>query len=290
MTSARDLECINNIMKATADDYANKRKTRGDQNKSEESPNCTTEYVQVIVSAVVKQILERLDGDKAEIMNSKDEIIKNLEGKVSKLEDENKKLRQVDDDAQQYNRRDNLKIIGVRYQKDEDVIKIVQDIAKHTTGDDLNENEISVAHRIMSNDDRKKLDAIPFNANATVTKQNSPSIIVKFCRRSTKTKVFEHRKQTAFKPNSPHPKAEIYEDVTPLRSRILYALRNKKDNEGNKVYRYVWSREGRLYCRTEQQSKQEPQPPPHKINCPEDLAGLGFSPSEILDIIENKKQ
>ena len=41
---------------------------------------------------------------------------------------------------------------------------------------------------------------------------------------------------------------------------------------------------------TEQQSKQEPQPPPHKINCPEDLAGLGFSPSEILDIIENKKQ
>ena len=127
-------------MKLTADDYMNKRKTRADLNKSEDSPNCTPEYVQVLLSAVVKEILERIDGDKAEIDSAKDELINNLEVKVSNLEKENTKLRQVVDDAQQYNRRDNLKIIGVRYKKDEDVIKIVKDIAKHTTGEELHEN------------------------------------------------------------------------------------------------------------------------------------------------------
>ena len=148
----------------------------------------------------------------------------------------------------------------MRYQTGEDVIQIVKDIAKHTTGEDLHENEISVAHRIMSKENRDKLDAIPFNPHAAVTKENSPSIIVKFCRRNTRAKVFDHRKQNATKPNSPHPKAEIYEDVTPIRSRILYALRNRSDGSGNKLYRYVWSREGRLYCRTETEAKQTPQP------------------------------
>ena len=262
MASARDLECIVNIMKTTADEYMNKRKTRGDQTKSEDSPTCTPEYVQVLLSAVVKELLERFDQDKAESDSAKDEVIKNLEGKVSNLETENMKLKQVVDDAQQYNRRDNLKIIGVRYQTGEDVIQIVKDIAKHTTGEDLHENEISVAHRIMSKENRDKLDAIPFNPHAAVTKENSPSIIVKFCKRNTRAKVFDHRKQNATKPNSPHPKAEIYEDVTPIRSRILYALRNRSDGSGNKLYRYVWSREGRLYCRTETEAKQTPQPPP----------------------------
>ena len=135
----------------------------------------------------------------------------------------------------------------------------------------------------MSKEERETLDALPFNPNDTVTKQNSPSIIVKFCRRVTKTKVYDHRKQTATKPNSPYPKAEIYEDVTPLRSRILFALRNRKDRADNKIYRYVWSREGRIYCRTESES------PANKITCPKDLEKLGWSPSEIQEITKVKK-
>ena len=100
MASARDLECIVNIMKSTADEYMNKRKTRGDQTKSEDSPTCTPEYVQVLLSAVVKELLERFDQDKAESDSAKDEVIMNLEGKVSKLETENMKLKQEVNDAQ----------------------------------------------------------------------------------------------------------------------------------------------------------------------------------------------
>ena len=164
----------------------------------------------------------------------------------------------------------------------------MKDIAKHTTGEELQDSEISVAHRIMSKQDREKLDNLPASASASVRPKNAPSIIVKFARRNTKSKVFESRKQTVAKPHCPYPKAEIYEDVTPLRSRILYALREKKDSDDNKVYRYVWSREGRIYCRTDAESKVSPQPPPHIINCPQDLLKLGWIQNEIEEIIHKK--
>ena len=288
MAAAQDLLCIVNLLKQASDEVMTKRKTRADQNKSDDSPICTLEHVQALLRVVVEQLIERQDNQKVEITSSKDEEISNLKEELSLVKKENSELRQMQDDAQQYNRRDNLKIIGVPYQKGENVVKIVQDIAKHTTGEDLHESEISVAHRIISKENKIKLEATPFNPNAQVTPKNAPSIIVKFCRRDTKTKVFESRKQTAAKPHSPYPRAEIYEDVTPLRSRILYALRNRKDEHDNKVYRYVWSREGRLYCHTEAESKQDPRPEPHKITCPEDLAKLGWLPSEIQDIIHKK--
>ena len=292
MSAEQDLLCINNIVKATAVDYMKShapKPTRGNTNKSDDNPTCRPEFVQVLISEAVKQLIERQDNNNAEAISSRDEKIKKLEGQVSVLQKDNTELRNMLDDVSQYNRRDNIKILGVPYKKDEDVIKIVKDITKHTTGEELHDNEISVAHRIISKEDRDKLDSVPFNENAPVTPKNAPSIVVKFCRRNTKTKVFESRKQTVAKPNCPYPRAEIYEDVTPLRSRILYALRNKKDDDDNKVYRYVWSREGRIYCRTDAESKRSPQPKPHIINCPQDLAELGWSPSEIHEIIHKKK-
>ena len=63
----------------------------------------------------------------------------------------------------------------------------------------------------------------------------------------------------------------------------------KKNNDGSKVYRFVWSREGRIYSSMEIESQASPQPPPHIVNCPQDLEKLGWSESEIEDIIHKKK-
>ena len=81
----------------------------------------------------------------------------------------------------------------------------------------------------------------------------------------------------------------IFEDVTPLRSRILYHLRNKENANKEKVYKFVWSREGRIYCRTEEESKRQDKPKPHVVNRPADLANLGFSEKEIDDIVNNRR-
>ena len=90
-----------------------------------------------------------------------------------------------------------------------------------------------------------------------------------------------------------NPEAAIFDDVTPLRSRILCSLRNKQDNENKKVYKFVWTKDGRIYARTEEESQRRnssgelDQPKPHIINKPQDLAKLGWTLREINDIIHN---
>ena len=79
----------------------------------------------------------------------------------------------------------------------------------------------------------------------------------------------------------------IYEDVTPLRSRIMYELRQREDK---KKFRYVWSRGGRIFCRTTEEVAMSKMPKPHVINKPEDLIEVGFSHGEIENIIKNKRQ
>ena len=95
-----------------------------------------------------------------------------------------------------------MKILGVPYDKDEDINQILNDIAKHTTGETLEDSEISVAHRLMTKDDKEDPNSQP---NAIGRRNKTPSIIVKFARRNTNTKVFESQKQTTIKP-SPLPK------------------------------------------------------------------------------------
>ena len=86
---------------------------------------------------------------------------------------------------------------------------------------------------------------------------NIPSIICKLKSRTKRGEIFQARRNIKDKPEAPHPSAQIFDDVTPLRSRIVHALRTRKlpnsDPESEtKLYPHVWSREGRIYCRTEQ--------------------------------------
>ena len=285
-----DLEYIDNMVMSAAKTYmeTNKPKTRSEHEKANDQPVYDVGLVKIMIREAVKQLIERQDSNRIEDTRVKDEEITELKGTVSKLQKENCELRNIIDDTEQYNRRDNLKIVGVPYKKNENIVQIVKDIAKHTTGEELRDDEISVAHRVMSKKDRERLDKLPASVSVAQTAKDAPSIVAKFTRRTTKIKIFESRKQTTVKPSPPYPHVAIYDDVTPLRSRILYALRNKKNNDGNKVYKFVWSREGRIYCRTESESQQETQPPPHIVNCSQDLRKLGWKDSEIEDIIHKK--
>ena len=95
-------------------------------------------------------------------------------------------------------------------------------------------------------------------------------------------------------PHRDYPNIGIYEDLTPLRSRILYALRNKKNQDGNKTYKFTWSKEGRIFCRTEQQTRSSGSgnklPKPGIVNKPSDLLKLGFTEKEVNEIIINKRK
>ena len=108
-----------------------------------------------------------------------------------------------------------------------------------------------------------------------------------------KVKMFENRKNLLTNPKCPtkYKNISIYEDVTPLRSRIMYELRNRGDR---KTFKYVWSRGGRIYClRPEEMAApghHGKRQKPTIINTPEDLEQVGFSKAEIKDIIALRRK
>ena len=271
----KDLDCINNIVKLAGE---NSSKGASKQGK-------VPDAVMIMIKETIKQLIERQDNKFVDEREYYTNELKIRDDRITKLESEARELRQQIDNVSQYNRRDNLKILGVPYNEGENVIDIVKKIALHTTGEALEDSEISVAHRLMSKNDKDDQNNTDTNGSR---KKTTPSIIVKFSRRNTKSKIFDSRKETTKKPNAPYENIKMYEDVTPLRSRILYALRNKKDGD-NKEFRYVWSREGRIYARKATEITQTPQPKPHIINRPEDLTKLGWTPEQIENIIYNKR-
>ena len=237
-----------------------------------------------MIKELAKQLLECQENLRSEERAYFEEEIKKRDEKITSLEEKASELRYQIDVTGQQSRKDNLKIIGVPYTDDEDTSKVVIELAEHL-GVEIDEEDLSTAHRIHIKEDKE--DTTQTTANGKP--KRIPSIIAKCVRRNVKTKVFENRKQIIAKPGCKWPEAAIYEDVTPLRSRILYEMRNRKDDDDKKMFKYVWSREGRMYCRTEEEATKQPQPKPHVINRAEDLMKLGWTEKEVEEIIWNKR-
>ena len=94
---------------------------------------------------------------------------------------------------------------------------------------ELKDEDISIKHRLhTSNTEGGK----------------PPAIILRLTRREKRATIYDNRKKSLNKNRHdreevPYPDAMIFEDVTPLRSRILYHLRNKENANKEKVYKFV---------------------------------------------------
>ena len=259
-----------------------------DNNKTEDficNFNEIPKFMYDLLKEHTKLMIERSDTKLDEMKEHFDNKLEEKDTIISNLRKELRVTKNELDALAQYNRRDNLKIEGVEYQEGENTLQIIKDIGEQI-GVPIQDSDISVVHRIMPNkkDETTGDNSIP-GASNTQTKK-IPSIIARFNRRQVKINYFEARKTLITKLECPDKikAAEVYEDVTPLRSRIMYELRHR----GNKLaFRYVWSRGGRIYCRTPEEVKQTPMPKPHIINKPEDLKNVGFNETEIETIIKN---
>ena len=150
-------------------------------------------------------------------------------------------------------------------------------------GREITDADISTSHRNGSvNNTSNAQPGMP------TTNKKVPDIYVRFTRRDVKTEVFEKRKNLAINSACPtkYRNVAIYEDVTPLRSRIMYELRQRDDK---KKFKHVWSRGGRIFCKTPEQAE-TPSVRPTVINKPEDLDKVGFTAEEIEAIILNKRE
>ena len=219
----------------------------------------------------------------SELTQDKNKLIKDNEDKdklILDLQNDKVELQNQTDASNQYVRRDNFKITGVPYREDENLIEVVQSVTRHI-GREIAESEISDIHRLPNN-------------QTDTSGSRVSGIIIRVNRSRIKHGIMDKKKHLRSSPHRDYPNIGIYEDLTPLRSRILYALRNKKNQDGNKTYKFTWSKEGRIFCRTEQQTRNSGTsnklPKPGIVNKPSDLLKLGFTEKEVNEIIINKRK
>ena len=110
----------------------------------------------------------------------------------------------------------------------------------------IKDEDISITHRLVSKDELQKL----------TSESKIPPIIARFYRRDIKSKLLEARKNIMANTETPInlKNAALYEYVTPIRSRIMYQLRQRDDK---KAFKFVWSKGGRIYARTHAEQRQK---------------------------------
>ena len=279
---------INQLISDKIEDLSNITKTRSASNDNgPDSLNVFGDLLRTVLIGFSTEVADLLETVHDEAKDERSKLQQEFDQKqANQLNIINDLINQIDNIGQ-HSRKENFKITGVEVTPEEDIEKIVCDIINHT-GVELDANDISVAHRLHTRDDTRNNNGTP----------RIPSIICRVKDRKIKSAIMTARRNINENPDAPHPGVSIYDDVTPLRSRILFALRNKMNDETTKTYKYVWTREGRIFCRTEQESNERVQhpttgkmvpPKPHIVNKAQDLMQLGWSNDEIEKIIHNKK-
>ena len=111
---------------------------------------------------------------------------------------------------EQYTRKENVKIYGVKEQKDENVIDVVLGVAKEM-GAELSRADLSVCHRLGKPND---------NGDG---RMKSRTIIARFTRRDAKTTFMKAKKNLRKKEETKN--IFVNDDLTRVRSKVFQELR-----------------------------------------------------------------
>ena len=181
-----------------------------------------------------------------------------------KTTDEAVKLDGVD----QYSRRQNLEFQGIPVTETENVIEIVSKVCK-LVGVEVNENDISIAHRLPP----KRFSKVG----------DSPAIIARFINRNLRNKIYSkriiaRRLETSCFPISGMTKLFINENLTQERKRLLWLT---KQSAKSANYLFIWTMNGKIYVRKNSDS------PAIMIQSENDLSKLNSDSSAIMNQSEN---
>lgn len=183
------------------------------------------------MQAFLDVLSKQYDGILKSLETHKEEI-KDLKKQANSLEDQlvsrNDRIVQLEREVerlQQYSRKANVEIHGIKKTDTEDLTCIVQSIASKLELSVPTVEDIEAVHRIKG-----KLNCIP-------------PILVRFKNRATRDKWIE--KRMVLKDEDIY----INENLTPSVKRLIW-MTKKRAKE--KSYRYVWSRNGRVFVRKEE--------------------------------------
>lgn len=219
-----------------------------------------TEIVANVITAIQPMIMEAVaSAISATTETIMQEIKQNLhkarsvEDDVTSLKHEVCKNKSSNDKLEQYSRKENIKIFGLKENPNEDLEMKVIDLSKDI-GVDIVADDISVCHRLPGGG-----------------KYPRPAI-VKFVRRKTKVSIMKAKKNLKELPQ--RKDVFITDDLTRLRSKIV---RYMKDDE--KISK-VWTIEGKIHCVMSVDGKDQK----IKIDDLDDVQKLGWDEGKLEDL------
>ena len=166
---------------------------------------------QAALMEFIKTEFDKMREDFNQMLNLKEQEIRELHGEVETLKKRVKILENQVDDSDAYERRDTLILSGPSLppvERGENCVSVVKKLLQDQIRLDVNESEFSVAHR---------LGARPQNQTS-----DKRSLIVKFCRRECKRDVIIACKKAK------NSNLFANESLTPKRRAILEALKKMK--------------------------------------------------------------
>ena len=165
----------------------------------------------------IREDFEKVRAELVKELSEKSAEIKTLNEEMNKLRIKVNKLEEKVDDAEAYERRDTLVFSGEAIPQasdDDNCTSIVCDLVKNKLKVKMTPTDISTAHRIGRRPQNQQADR--------------RNIVVKLCRRDLKRDIL-------FACRNIKPNMYVNENLTPLRSTILYVLRQAKKSHGDKV-------------------------------------------------------
>ena len=173
--------------------------------------------------------------------------IKEIKEDINKLGNDGFNVEIKLDELEQYTRRDCLEITGIPVVPNDSPALLVKEMSE-IMGVNLNENDISIAHRLPP------------------TKKVKDRLIVKFTRREKRDEIYSKRKNLKSKRTKDLPsvvcepesavvshKAQIHvnESLTPYRKRLLgRILQFKRDHN----YKFIWTANGKIMLKKTESS------------------------------------
>ncbi|XP_060570971.1 uncharacterized protein LOC132729266 [Ruditapes philippinarum] len=214
------------------------------------SPEAPLALDEEAVKSIASALKESIQAEVCSALNATVEsivkgVVDGLQLQINTLQKENEDLKSTNlalttridvlelraDAAEQYSRRDNLRITGVSENKDENTDQIILDLSSSIDAD-LSLDEIAVSHRLG----KPRSSGKPRD------------IIVKFASRRSRNKILKKR---ALLKTKGHPKTFVNEDLTKTRSELLYEARQLVKN---KVILGAWTTDGTIIVKSNTES------------------------------------
>ncbi|KAH7979634.1 hypothetical protein HPB49_010223 [Dermacentor silvarum] len=163
------------------------------------------------------------------VVTSQGKAISELAAKVEKVEsgssaEEVRALKRELNDLDQYSRRQNLEIPGIKPTEGENLLRELNNIARRLNIAEVTERDLDTMHRLPS-----KLDKVPV-------------IIARFALRATKENWLEQRPQLKAKL----PGIHFFDKLTPHNKKLLWFAKTKATEQS---YKFIWQKNGRILVR-----------------------------------------